>query len=42
MSCSGLRYARELDEVRANIGSYGSFRGAVVLGWERYAIHLLK
>ena len=45
MSCSGLRYARELDEPRANIGAYGSLRcirGAVVLGWEKYAIHLLE
>jgi predicted dehydrogenase len=45
MSCSGLRYARELDEPRANIDSYGALRcirGAVVLGWEKYAIHLLE
>ena len=45
MSCSGLRYAWELDEARANVESYGSFRcvrGAVVLGWEKYAIHLLE
>ena len=45
MSCSGLRYAQELDEPRANIGAYGSLRcvrGAVVLGWEKYAIHLLE
>ncbi|WP_118829994.1 Gfo/Idh/MocA family protein [Salinibacter ruber] len=45
MSCSGLRYARELDEARAHIGSYGALRcvrGAVVLGWEKYAIHLLE
>jgi predicted dehydrogenase len=45
MSCSGLRYAQELDEPRANIEAYGSLRcvrGAVVLGWEKYAIHLLE
>lgn len=45
MSCSGLRYARELDEARANIEAYGTLRcvrGAVVLGWEKYAIHLLE
>jgi len=45
MSCSGLRYARELDEPRANIDAYGSLRcvrGAVVLGWEKYGIHLLE
>jgi len=45
MSCSGLRFARELDEVRANIEKYGSLRcirGAVVLEWAKYGIHLLE
>jgi predicted dehydrogenase len=45
MSCSGLRFARELDGVRANIDAYGSLRcirGAVVLGWTKYGIHLLE
>lgn len=45
MSCSGLRFARELDDVRANIESYGTLRcirGAVVLGWAKYGIHLLE
>lgn len=44
MSCSGMRYARELDEVRASIGDYGPLllvRGAIVLSWEKYAIHLI-
>jgi hypothetical protein len=44
MSCSGMRYARELDEVRATIGDYGRLlllRGAVVLSWEKYGIHLI-
>ena len=44
MSCSGMRYARELDEVRANLGDYGRLlllRGAVVLSWEKYGIHLI-
>jgi hypothetical protein len=44
MSCSGMRYARELDGVRASIGSYGTLkliRGAVVLSWEKYGVHLL-
>jgi predicted dehydrogenase len=44
MSCSGMRYARELDEVRATIEDYGALtlvRGAVVLSWEKYGIHLI-
>ena len=44
MSCSGMRYARELDEVRATIADYGRLlllRGAVVLSWEKYGIHLI-
>ena len=44
MSCSGMRYARELDEVRATLADYGRLlllRGAVVLSWEKYGIHLI-
>jgi predicted dehydrogenase len=44
MSCSGMRFARELDEPRANLGSYGKVklvRGAIVLNWENYGVHLL-
>lgn len=44
MSCSGLRYARELDSVRADISEYGDLkliRGAVINDWERYGVHLL-
>jgi predicted dehydrogenase len=44
MSCSGMRYARELDEPRANLAAYGHLkliRGAIVLSWEKYGIHLL-
>ena len=44
MSCSGMRYARELDEVRATLADYGRIRlmrGAVVLSWEKYGIHLV-
>lgn len=44
MSCSGMRYARELDEVRASIADYGQLllvRGAIVLSWDKYAIHLI-
>ena len=44
MSCSGMRYARELDEPRANLASYGKvklIRGAIVLSWEKYGVHIL-
>jgi hypothetical protein len=44
MSCSGMRFARELDEPRASIKEYGELkliRGAVVLSWEKYGVHLL-
>jgi predicted dehydrogenase len=44
MSSSGMRYARELDEPRAGWGSYGPIkliRGAVVLSWEKYGVHLV-
>lgn len=44
MSCSGMRYARELDEARASIAEYGRLlllRGAIVLSWEKYAVHLI-
>jgi hypothetical protein len=44
MSCSGMRYARELDEPRASFESYGRvklIRGAIVLSWEKYGIHIL-
>jgi predicted dehydrogenase len=44
MSCSGMRYARELDEPRADLAAYGKvklIRGAIVLSWEKYGVHLL-
>lgn len=44
MSCSGMRYSRELDEPRAEWTTYGQIkliRGAIVLSWENYGIHLL-
>ncbi|WP_348260851.1 Gfo/Idh/MocA family oxidoreductase [Telmatobacter sp. DSM 110680] len=44
MSCSGMRYARELDEPRADLAAYGRvklIRGAIVLSWEKYGVHLL-
>jgi hypothetical protein len=45
MSCSGMRYSRELDEPRANLAAYGRLkliRGAIVLSWEKYGVHLLE
>jgi hypothetical protein len=44
MSCAGLYYAKELDQTRATIESYGRLkliRGAVVMSWEKYGVHLL-
>lgn len=44
MSCSGMRYAKELDEPRANLAEYGKIRlvrGAVLNSWEKYGVHLL-
>ena len=44
MSCSGMRYARELDVPRATLAEYGEvrlIRGAIVLSWEKYGVHLL-
>ena len=44
MSCSGMRYARELDEPRASLEAYGEIRlirGAILNSWEKYGVHLL-
>ncbi|WP_213412779.1 Gfo/Idh/MocA family oxidoreductase [Xylanibacillus composti] len=44
MSCSAMRYARELDTVKRNISQYGDIkliRGTVVNGWDKYGIHIL-
>ena len=44
MSCAGARYARELDEIRAAISSFGDIkliRGTVVNGMEKYGVHML-
>jgi hypothetical protein len=44
MSCSGLYYAKELDEVRAGAQNFGRLkliRGAVVSVWEKYGVHML-
>ncbi len=44
MSCSGMRYARELDEVRAALADNDQpalLRGAIVNSWEKYGVHLI-
>lgn len=44
MSCSGMRFARELDEPRAQLDQYGSIRlirGAILNDWAKYGIHLI-
>ncbi len=44
MSGSAMRFATELDSVRAEIGSYGHvrlIRGAVLNDWARYGVHML-
>jgi predicted dehydrogenase len=44
MSCAGARYARELDEIRQGIDSFGDMkliRGTVVNGMEKYGVHML-
>ena len=45
MSCSGLRYAKELDTVRDTIPEYGEklfVRGTVLFSWEQYGVHMLE
>jgi predicted dehydrogenase len=45
MSCSGMRYARELDALRADPAAIGRLQlvtGAVVLDFARYGVHLLE
>ena len=44
MTCSGLRYAQELDYPRENIEVFGNIkliRAAVINGWEKYGIHMI-
>jgi len=45
MSCSGIRYAPELDRMkdeRERIGKVKLIRGTVCKSWEKYAIHMLE
>ena len=44
MSCSGLKYAMELDSIRSKVNSVGNIklvRGSVIGSWEKYGIHML-
>lgn len=44
MSCSGMRYARELDEARSSLADYGELRlirGAILNDWAKYGVHLV-
>ena len=45
MSCSGARYTKELDSLRANIKNFGDIkliRGTIKNNLEQYGIHLLE
>ncbi|WP_063847575.1 Gfo/Idh/MocA family protein [Bacillus sp. FJAT-28004] len=45
MSCSGMRYAQELDGLRALLPDYGEIRlirCVVVRSWEKYGVHMLE
>ena len=44
MSCAGARYAKELDEDRGHIDSFGEMkliRGTVMNSMEKYGVHML-
>ncbi|MFC5970123.1 Gfo/Idh/MocA family protein [Halomarina salina] len=44
VSCSGMRFARELDDPRATLAESGEVRvarGTVVNDWEHYGVHML-
>jgi len=44
MSCSGLRYAREIDGLRKLLPDYGEIRlirGVVPNDWEKYGVHMI-
>ena len=44
VSCSGMRFARELDAPRATLADYGELkliRGAILNDWEKYGVHLV-
>jgi len=44
VSCSGIKYAPELDKIKQNIHNFGNIkliRGTTIKSWEKYAIHIL-
>lgn len=44
MSCSGIKYAPELDKLKRDMIEFGNIkliRGTTVKSWEKYAIHML-
>ena len=44
MSCSGIKYASELDKIRKSVSEFGTIklvRGTTIKDWEKYAIHML-
>lgn len=44
MSCSGLRFCKELDSTRETLQEFGEvrlIRTAIINGWEKYGIHML-
>ena len=44
MSCAGLRFAKELDDLRLNIQHFGALKSiqmSVVMSWEKYGIHMV-
>lgn len=44
MSCSGFRFAKELDNLRDNLDTFGKIRlvsAKVINGWDKYGIHMI-
>lgn len=44
MSVAGLRFARELDNIKANIDAFGKLKiiqSSVIMDWEKYGIHII-
>lgn len=45
MTCSGIRYAPELDTIKRDFSDFGKIKlikGTVVKSWEKYSIHMLE
>jgi len=44
MSVAGLRFAKELDEIRGNLHEFGKLKmiqSSVIMDWEKYGIHII-